>query len=127
MKNKEYIEKLKEAIDRDWRESLWNAIAAFQGEIFVTSGRGSRPGVTFSYSIKKSNRTGKETDELLISRKEKSKTITRSTVDMAFENALEIQKTEGYVKGPKRLKVFGASYLYAIFLEWGLISKKPEG
>ena len=119
-----YVEKLKASIDKDWRDPLWNAIAAFQGETFVTSGRGSRPGVTFTYSIKRSNRTGKETDELLISRKENGKTITRSTVDMAFKNALEIQRTEGFVKGPKRLKVFGASYLYAIFVEWGLISTK---
>ena len=88
--------------------------------------RGKKFPPTRLYFIKKSNRTGKETDELLISRKENSKTITRSTVEMAFENALEIQSTEGYVKGPKRLKVFGASYLYAVFLEWGLISKTSE-
>lgn len=64
----------------------------------MTSGRGTRPGVTFTYSIKKSNRTGRETDELLISRKENSKTITRSTVEMAFENALEIQRTKRICK-----------------------------
>ena len=56
------------------------------------------------------------TDELVVSRKEQSKTITRSTVNMAFENAVAVQKEEGCVKGPKRLKVFGASYLYAIFV-----------
>lgn len=63
------------------------------------------------------------TDELVISRKEQSKTITRSTINMAFENAVAVQKEEGCVKGPKRLKVFGASYLYAIFVSWGIITK----
>jgi hypothetical protein len=42
---------------------------------------------------------------------------------MAFENAVAVQKEEGCVKGPKRLKVFGASYLYAIFVSWGIITK----
>lgn len=63
------------------------------------------------------------TDELVISRKEQSKTITRSTINMAFENAVAVQKEEGCVKGPKRLKVFGASYLYAIFVSWGIIKR----
>ena len=53
MENNEYIEKLKASVDGDWRDPLWNAIAAFQGETFVTSGRGPRPGVTFTYSIKR--------------------------------------------------------------------------
>lgn len=32
---------------------------------------------------------------------------------------------KGNVNGPKKLKVFGASYLYAIFCRFGLI--KTEG
>lgn len=30
------------------------------------------------------------------------------------------------VTGPKRLGTFGDSYLYAMFLRWGLISDKPS-
>ncbi len=121
-----YIEKLLGAEGADRERALWEALEASQGREFTTSGRGKgenkRPGVSFTYGIKVSNRTGNPTYELLISRKEHSKTITRSTVEMAFENAMQVQKEEGYVKGPKRLKVFGASYLYAIFLSWGIIT-----
>ncbi|MCR4907641.1 MAG: hypothetical protein K5985_02355 [Lachnospiraceae bacterium] len=115
--------------DQDWSELLWEALKLYQGHIFTTAGRrwGNTvaPGVEFSYTIKISSRTGKPTEELLISRKEQSKTITRSTVDMAYGNAREVQRQEGFVKGPKRLKVFGASYLYAIFKEWGIITGSP--
>ena len=123
---------LKEATDRiklyypdgEWRAALWDALVISQGEKFTTAGRGNkRAGVDFTYEIKISNKTGMPTDELVISRKEQSKTITRSTVNMAFENAVAVQKEEGCVKGPKRLNVFGASYLYAIFVSWGIITK----
>ena len=108
--------------DGKWREALWDALVICQGESFTTSGRGDkRAGVDFTYKIKISNKTGMPTDELVVSRKEQSKTITRSTVNMAYENAVAVQKEEGFVKGPKRLKVFGASYLYAIFVAWGMI------
>ena len=123
---------LKEATDRikqyypdgEWRAALWDALVISQCGKFTTSGRGNkRAGVDFTYAIKISNKTGMPTDELVFSRKEQSKTITRSTINMAFENAVAVQKEEGCVKGPKRLKVFGASYLYAIFVSWGIITK----
>ncbi len=110
------------------RVALWETVSLFQDETFTTSGRGKgegkRPGVSFSYRIKISNRSGLPTDELLISRKEQSKTVTRSTVEMALAYGLKEQAAEGCVRGPKRLKVFGASYLYAMFLSWGLIRKE---
>lgn len=53
----------------------------------------------------------------------KAKSITRATINMAFEKALGIQKKEGCVRGPKRLGVFGASYISPIFIRFGLIKQ----
>ena len=56
--------------------------------------------------------------EIKISRKEK--TITRATVEVALRKALALK----VVDGPKKLGVFGASYLYPLFLYFGIITKK---
>ena len=62
--------------------------------------------------------------ELFFNRKEKS--VTRATVMQAFRKAREVQQTEGFVSGPKKLRTFGASYLYAVFLRLGVCQKEPE-
>ena len=85
---------------------LWNNILLHQGETFTTSGRGACSGVTFTYSIHGS--------EIFVDRKEKS--ITRATVIRAYYRALEL----GVVTGPKKLNVFGASYLLPIFKKIGV-------
>lgn len=107
----------------DWTENLWSCIVLYQGQKFKTSGRGSehKGAVGFTYSLKTSGITGEKTEELVFSTREKGKTVTRSSVERAFETALEIQQGEGYVSGPKKIGGFGASYLYAIFLKWGVI------
>ena len=77
------VERLSEALLGDaWKEALWDCICCYQGYPFETAGRGrARTGaVSFSYQLKTSARTGETTDELLISRKERSKTLTRSSV-----------------------------------------------
>ena len=51
-----------------------------------------------------------------IDRKEKS--ITKSSVLLAFQNLV---KQGGIISGPKKLGTFGASYLYPIFMELGWI------
>lgn len=89
-------------------EALWNALEALEGEAFLTA-----KGLSFTYVI----RGG----ELFVSRKEKS--ITRATVELAFQRALELG---GDATGPKKLGVFGASYLYPIFLRLGILSPPPE-
>lgn len=109
-----------------WEGPLWNCITLFQNTSFTTSGRGSRPGIEFTYKLKISSRTGEATDEMIVDRRENSKTITRSTVELGFANALAEQAAMGFVKGPKKLKVFGSSYLYVIFLRWGIISNQKE-
>ena len=45
----------------------------------------------------------------------KEKSISRSTVELGFQKYLELLKTEGAVTGPKKLGVFGASYLLPLF------------
>ena len=84
---------------------LWQQLQQLQTNTFYTA-----RGLEFKYFI-----TG---NELFIDRKEKS--ITRSTVNMAYRRARELK----VVKGPKKLQVFGASYLYPVFLELGICSKE---
>jgi hypothetical protein len=86
--------------------AFWNEILAHQGETFTTSGRGSRPGIAFTYTIRGA--------EMFVDRKEKS--ITRATVMIAYHKAKEF----GIVTGPKKLNVFGASYLLPVFKRIGV-------
>ena len=51
---------------------------------------------------------------MFVDRKEKS--ITRATVLRAYHKAVEL----GVVIGPKKLNVFGASYLLPIFTKIGV-------
>jgi hypothetical protein len=48
-------------------------------------------------------------------------TYTRSTVELAYKNGMELKKTEGIVTGPEKLGTFGASYLYPMFIRLGVI------
>ena len=96
---------------------LWEAIVAHEGEIFVTA-----RGLEYRYSVKH-NRDGAVSGEIVFDRKTKS--ITRATIFLACQKALEIHAAEGCVKRPKKLGVFGASYLYPIFLKLG-ICKGPD-
>ena len=86
-------------------EAVWEMVIAFQNYPFFTV-----KNCEFRYTVKG--------HEIKISRKEK--TITRATVDVALKRALELSE----VSGPKKLGVFGASYLYPMFLYFGIIPKK---
>lgn len=94
---------------------IWDLLLAHAGEEYNTA-----RGLPFTYH-QKISRDGQPLGELMIDRKEK--TITRNTVLLAYEKALELMNTEGCVKGPKKLGVFGASYLYPVFLELGICRK----
>ncbi len=96
--------------ERESDEALWDALTAWQGETFRTA-----KGLAFTYLIRE-RRDGAVSGEMFISRKEKS--ITQSTVFMAFHRALELG---GVVTGPKKLGTFGASYLYPVFIRLGII------
>lgn len=105
---------------------LWDALLAGQGEFFNTSS-----GLPFSYVVKR-KRNGEYSGELLVSRKETSKTLTRSSVLLAFHkviDAAQICDIDGKAelilpeyKGPKAIgQIFGISYIYSIFWKFGLI------
>lgn len=93
-------------------QHLWKCIVAFQGYRFKTIS-----GLPFSYKIK-TGRNGELTKELWIDRRESSKSLTWSSVLLAFE------KTEGkpLVERPKELgDIRGVSYIYGMFYRFGLI------
>lgn len=134
---KRAVEELQEHLDLpDELDYLWKAVIAFEDYPFTTSGRGKEhAGASkFKYTVSRStgaggrHYSGKSVDgygnELWIAGKEKS--ISRSTVELAYRNGRGIQKSEGCVSRPKRLQAPGASsYLYALFLRFGVITSEP--
>ncbi len=116
-----------EELDND----LWQCIIAYQNYPFYTSS-----GLPFSYTVRR-KKNGEYSGELEISRKEESKTLTRSSVLLAFYKVLERMQTTEAVdldgvpsttlilpeyKGPKAIgQIFGISYVYSLFWKWGLI------
>lgn len=84
-------------------DALWFCIRAHQGYPFKTVRN-----LVFTYTVRG--------NELFIDRKKKS--VTRSSVEIALRRILEM---EGIVNGPKKIGVFGASYLYPMFITFGLI------
>ena len=99
---------------QDELECLWKAVLAFEGYSFRTFGRGKTPGVKFSYQVKRS-RGGQPDGEIKVNRKEKA--ITRASIELAYRRAIEMS---GVVTEPKKLGVFGASYLYPILVRFGV-------
>ena len=88
------------------KTELWPALHGLQGQIFLTA-----KGLPFTFVIKG--------NELLVSQKAKS--ITRATVNVAFQRMEELQMDGVCIDGPKRLGTFGSSHLYPIFIALGLI------
>lgn len=111
--------------------ALWKCVIAYQNYPFHTSS-----GLPFSYNVKH-RKNGEYSGELVVSRKEESKTLTRSSIMLAFHKVLEGIKTEEVInangtvstsiipleyKGPKAIgQIFGISYVYSMFWKWGLI------
>ena len=110
-----YAEELKEPEEI----ALWEKILEMEGATFITSGRGSVPGVPFTYEISEYKLDGKTVKGAELRISSRSKTITRSTVMLAYRKALEMG---GNVRGPKSLgNIYGASYVYSILKELGVI------
>ena len=117
---------------------LWRTVIAFENYTFTTLVRGKdHTGATkFRYTV--SRPTGTATrhyavtsmlgygNELLISTADggqKQKSISRSTMELAFRNALEEPEKVGCVSGPRKLDVPGVRpNLYAMFLRFGVIT-----
>lgn len=52
---------------------------------------------------------------LTVNGEKKERSISRSSVELGFQKYLEVLEKEGAVSGPKKLGVFGASYLLPLF------------
>ena len=92
-------------------EKLWDVIQANQGKSFLT-----KKGLPFTYSIKGG--------ELFTDRRERS--ITRSTFEKAYEKLQNDQVGENAprrIVGPKTLNVYGAPYVWAVFMGIGIIEE----
>lgn len=112
---KRAVEKLKAEPNK---ENLWAAVVAFENYPLKTTS-----GLNYIYSFKL-NRHGEKGNELCVSRK--SKTITRSSIEIAMASVVNLSQHNGYgfpvrLSTPKELKVFGASYIYPLFIRFGLV------
>lgn len=118
-----YIRESNGVFDSHTSLLLWCCVVIFQNYPFSTLGQGKDQtgAVEFTYTVSKGGRGGRHYEgesvdgwgnEIWVSiggvKKEKS--ISRSSVDLAFQKYLA-----GGVSGPKQLGVFGASYLLPLF------------
>lgn len=119
----------------DVSEYLWKGVCLFENYPFQTSGRGKehKNATKFRYTVTRSIGAGGRHyagvdvpgygNEIWIEGKEKS--ISRSTVDLAYRNGRAEQESCGFVSGPRKLGVPGSrSYLYAMFLRFGVITSE---
>lgn len=95
-------------------EILWDVIVLLQNHVFLTFS-----GLPFSYTIP-IGRSGKLNKELVINRRDNSKSLTWSSVRLAFNNALRLKGQ--IIEKPKAIgDIRGISYIYPIFYYVGLI------
>lgn len=117
---------------------LWKKIIEHEGETFITSGRGSRLGTQFTYTVSRSGGAGGRhydgtevegyRNELWVTTNPNSpdtrklkKSISRSTVELGYKRTREM---DGMVPGPKALGIPGAgSYLYPMLIRFGVIKQ----
>lgn len=98
-------------------DNLWQVVIAFQGYPFRTA-----TGLPFQYKLKVGKRGGWN-KELVIDRRENSKTLAWSSIRLAFQSACNIT---GEVKRPKALgDIRGISYIYPMLWKFGVI-EVPE-
>lgn len=116
--------------------TLWLSIIALQHTTFTTTGRGTRPGTPFTYTISRSpghggrHYAGECVDGygnelwIIVDGVKRERSISRSTIDHAYSIAVE---KGGRVKGPKALGVPGAgSYVYPVFVRLGIIHSASD-
>ena len=116
-----YIRESNGVFDSHTSFLLWRCVVIFQNYPFQTSGRNGKGAVEFTYTVSKGGRGGRHYEGesvdgwgneiwVGIGGVKKEKSISRSSVDLAFQKYLEKDIT-----GPKQLGVFGASYLLPLF------------
>ena len=94
-------------------KNLWEVILLYQNMKIKTYS-----GLIFSYEVKK-GKNGEYTKELWVNRKEKSKSISWSSVLLALNHIKEIG---AIVERPKALgDLFGVTYIYGMFYRFGII------
>ena len=99
-------------------EYLWDVVLAYAGVSFKTYS-----GLPFSYEVRK-GRYGEYTKELWIDRRENSKSLSWSSVMLAFKS---IKEVGAVVDRPKALgDIRGVTYIYAMFYRFGLIDVPDE-
>ena len=99
-------------------EELWEAVVEWQGRPLRTMS-----GLEFSYRLKK-GRNGELNRELVIDRRENSKTVVWSSVLLAFRAAAK--RMGQVVSRPKELgDIRGISYIYPLLWRLGVI-EVPE-
>lgn len=96
-------------VTEEAKDVLWETFVLFEGYVFHTV-----KGKSFYYWIKG--------NEIFFNRKEKS--VTKATVNMAFEKAIRLQNENITITGPKKIGCFGDSYLYSVFVRFGIICTK---
>jgi hypothetical protein len=124
--------------EEDWSLWLWKKVIEHEGKTFATSGRGQRPGVSFSYTVSPSGGAGGRHyegaevegygNELWVTTNPNSpdtrklkKSISRSTVELGYKRTREM---DGMVPGPKALGIPGAgSYVFILLREFGVIKE----
>ena len=89
-------------------DELWGRLRSLQGHVFHTL-----RGMPFTYTISGG----------VVKIDRKKGPITRATVELAYKTVVTAR---GSISGPKALRCFGASYLYAIFAYIGLIKVSDE-
>lgn len=101
-------------------ENLWECVIAYQNYPFRTVS-----GLPFRYELKR-GRNGKLNRELMIDRREGSKSLTWSSFRTALRTVVESEEDQPFMKRPKALgDVRGVSYIYPMFYVFGMI-KVPE-
>lgn len=91
--------------DSEKEEKLWEEMTVLHGCLFSTC-----KGLNYTYRIKGG--------EMFVDRMEKG--ITKASVMAAYRKARELG---GEVAGPKELGVFGASYVWPVFVKMGIIRR----
>ena len=95
-------------------EELWECIEKYQNVTFYTAS-----GLPFSYTLKR-GRSGAYTKELFVDRMANSKSLSWSSVRLAFEKAKKMQGE--VIARPKALgDIRGISYVYSLLWNFGMI------
>lgn len=88
-------------------ENLWEIVVSMQGQVFYTTKK-----LPFTYRVKGG--------ELFADRRERS--ITRSTFERAFVKA----SFNPEIRGPKKLNVYGAPYVWAVLKTIGAVPLRGD-